>query len=183
MDERTRTSLSKFLSFVLRHEPEAIGIRLDRHGWAAIDRLLLQCHEHGKDISRSMLHEIVRTSPKQRFALSDDGLCIRANQGHSVEVELGYKAAIPPDVLFHGTVAEKIESIRLRGIHRMERQHVHLSPDARTAKVVGQRRGKPVLLRVLASRMHQAGYSFWLSANGVWLTETVPPEYIEFPDV
>ena len=180
MDERDRTSLSRFLSLVLRHKPQAIDLPLDRQGWAEIAILLARCRAHGKHLSRSMLDEIVETSPKQRFAVSADGLRIRANQGHSIEVELGYEVSIPPEVLFHGTVASCLESIRSRGLHRMKRQHVHLSPDSATALIVGGRRGKPVLLRVLAGRMHQAGYTFCLSANGVWLTESVPACYIEF---
>jgi putative RNA 2'-phosphotransferase len=178
MDEPARTKLSKFLSFVLRHEPGAIGITLDHQGWVEIATLLAQCKEHRKEISRSMLDEVVKTSPKQRFAISEDGLRIRASQGHSVEV--GYEAAVPPEVLFHGTVADRIDSIRLRGLLRMERHHVHLSADFTTAKTVGERRGKPVVLRVLAGKMHQDGHSFYLSANGVWLTEAVPPGYIDF---
>ena len=180
MDEQARTSLSKFLSFVLRHEPQAIDLRLDRQGWAEIAILLAHCRAHGKDLSRSMLDEIVETSPMQRFAVSADGLRIRANQGHSFDVELGYEAAAPPEVLFHGTLAARLESIRSHGLHRMKRQHVHLSPDSATALSVGGRRGKPVVLRVLAGRMHQDGYSFCLSANGVWLTKSVPACYIDF---
>jgi putative RNA 2'-phosphotransferase len=180
MDEKARTNFSKFLSLVLRHRPEAIGIRLDGQGWIAIDTLLAQCCAHGRDISRPMLDEIVATNSKRRFAVSEDGLRIRASQGHSVKVELGYDAAVPPDVLYHGTVAEAIRSIRARGLDRMRRHHVHLSPDTATAQAVGARRGKPVVLRVHAGRMHRDGHCFYLSANGVWLTPAVPPGYIDF---
>ena len=179
MDERARTSLSKFLSFVLRHEPQAIGIQMDRQGWVEIETLLAPCQSHKKQIFRAMLDEIVATNPKRRFALSEDGLRVRASQGHSVDVDLGYGAAVPPEVLFHGTVAANLESIRAGGLHRMERHHVHLSPDAATATVVGRRRGEPLVLRIQAGRMHREGLAFYLSANGVWLTESVPPSYID----
>lgn len=180
MDEKARTNFSKFLSLVLRHRPEAIGIRLDGQGWIAIDTLLAQCRAHGRDISRPMLDEMVATNSKRRFAVSEDGLRIRASQGHSVKVELGYDAAVPPEVLYHGTVAEAVGSIRARGLDRMRRHHVHLSPDTATAQAVGARRGKPLVLRVHAGRMHRDGHAFYLSANGVWLTPAVPPGYIDF---
>lgn len=182
MDEKTRTRISKFLSLVLRHDPAAIGVQLDAGGWVEVEVLLRQCSSHGRAISRSMLEEIVATSPKRRFALSDDGLRIRASQGHSIEVDLGYAPATPPDILFHGTVASCIESIRARGLDRMKRHHVHLSADFETARAVGARRGKPVVLQVLSGKMHRDGHSFLLSANGVWLAEAVPPAYIEFLD-
>jgi putative RNA 2'-phosphotransferase len=182
MDDKARTNLSKFLSLVLRHRPGMIGIQLDRYGWTAVDTLLSQCQAHGRGMSRPMLDEIVQTSPKQRFAMSDDGLRIRANQGHSVDVELGLEIAVPPDVLFHGTAADRFQSIRSRGLRRMKRHHVHLSLDIVTARTVGERRGKAVVLRVLAGMMHRDGYSFYLSANGVWLTESVPPRYIDLQE-
>ncbi len=130
-----------------------------------------------------MLDEVVATSPKRRFAISEDGLRMRANQGHSTEVELGYRAATPPEILFHGTIATSLESIRAGGLERMQRHHVHLSPDRETARLVGARRGKPVVLRIWSGRMHRDGHSFFLSANGVWLTAAVPPTYIELPEV
>jgi putative RNA 2'-phosphotransferase len=182
MDERARTSVSKFLAFVLRHRPDAIGIQLDRQGWVEVDDLLRQCHTHGRRISRQALDEVVATNPKRRFAVSEDGLRIRASQGHSTEVDLGYQPAEPPEVLFHGTVAPSLASIRSRGLERMQRHHVHLSADAGTARTVGARRGRPVVLRIFAGRMHRDGHAFLLSANGVWLTDAVPSAYIEFPD-
>jgi putative RNA 2'-phosphotransferase len=174
--------LSKFLSFVLRHEPGAIGITLDRSGWVEIDHLLEQCRAHGKPLTRELLETIVATSPKQRFAISEDGRRIRASQGHSIEVDLGYAPATPPAQLFHGTVPSSLASIRATGLQKRERHHVHLSPDVATARTVGMRRGTPVVLRIAAGRMHGDGHVFFLSANGVWLTERVPPGYIEFPD-
>ncbi len=181
-DPKTLTDFSKFLSFVLRHEPGAIGLTLDRNGWVEIDRLVEQCRSHGTPLSREILEAIVRTSPKQRFTLSNDGQRVRANQGHSIEVDLGYSPAQPPELLFHGTVASSLPSIRSEGLKRMERHHVHLSPDVASAKAVGLRRGEPVVLRIDAAGMHRDGHTFFVSANGVWLTDRVPPDYIAFPE-
>lgn len=182
MDERERTKLSKFLSYVLRHRPDAIGLELDDAGWVEVATLIAKSQADGMRFSRAELEEVVAASPKQRFALSEDGLRIRANQGHSVDVELGYEPAEPPEQLFHGTVASALEGIRLRGLARMQRHHVHLSPDRETAAKVGQRRGRPVILTVRALDMHRAGFAFFLSQNGVWLTERVPPEFLDYPD-
>jgi putative RNA 2'-phosphotransferase len=179
MDSSALTRLSKFLSFVLRHDPGAIGVALDRSGWADIDELLEHCRAHGRPLSREVLESIVANSPKRRFAISDDGRRVRASQGHSVDVDLGYEPATPPEWLFHGTVAASLPAIRAAGLARMARHHVHLSPDAATARAVGARRGRPVVLRVAAGRMHGDGHLFFLSANGVWLTERVPPDYID----
>jgi putative RNA 2'-phosphotransferase len=177
----TRTELSKFLSFVLRHRPEAIGLELDPNGWADIDDLVERARAHGKPLTREGVEAIAATSPKQRFAISEDGRRVRASQGHSVDVDLGYQPTVPPETLFHGTIAASLAAIRAGGLQRMERHHVHLSPDVETARVVGMRRGKPVVLRVAAGRMHRDGHVFFLSANGVWLTEHVPPLYIDVP--
>lgn len=181
MDARTLVELSKFLSWVLRHQPDAIGITLDPAGWTDVDALLAQARAHGRPLTRELLERIVAESPKQRFALSEDRGRIRASQGHSVEVELGYEPAMPPELLFHGSVDANVAAIRADGLRRMSRHHVHLSPDETTARSVGGRRGRPVILRVAAGRMHRDGHAFYRSANGVWLTEHVPPEYIEFP--
>jgi len=182
MDEKARTKVSKFLSFVLRHDPGAIGIRLDRRGWVDIHDLLRQCQAQGHRISRPDLDEVVATSPKRRFAISADRLRIRANQGHSTEVDLDYEAAAPPEILYHGTITANLDSIRSQGLERKRRHHVHLSPDLETARDVGARRGRPVMLRIFAGRMQSDGHLFFLAANGVWLTAAVPPTYIEFPD-
>lgn len=176
------TNTSKFLSLVLRHKPESVGVSLDRNGWVSIDELLEKCRAHGRPITRELLEEIVATSPKRRFAISEDGLLVRANQGHSVEVELGYEPASPPEWLYHGTVASALTAIRSDGLKRMSRHHVHLSPDEATARSVGARRGRPSVLRVAAGRMHQDGHVFFVSANGVWLTDHVPAGYIVFPE-
>ncbi len=182
MNERTRTRFSKFLSLVLRHQPQLVGVTLSDAGWVEVAHLLKQCEKHRKAISRAMLDEIVTTSPKQRFAFSEDGLRIRASQGHSVDVDLGYESAQPPRELFHGTVTKSLAAIRAEGLSKMRRHHVHLSPDRETASRVGQRRGKPVIVVIDAQRMVKAGYEFFVSANGVWLTDHVPPEFIEFPN-
>lgn len=179
MDPRATTRISKFLSYVLRHRPDSIGLELDDAGWVEVEALLRQSQASGTAITRAELEEVVATSPKRRFALSEDGLRIRASQGHSVEVELGYEPATPPEQLFHGTVAGALESIRAQGLLRMERHHVHLSPDRATASNVGQRRGAPIILTVRAGQMHRAGFVFYVSDNGVWLTEHVPPEFVE----
>jgi putative RNA 2'-phosphotransferase len=178
MNDKGRTAASKFLSFVLRHEPQAVGIALGASGWVTIDVLLDACAKHGRPLSRADLDEIVATSPKQRFAVSEDGQRIRANQGHSTAVDLGYEPAEPPDVLFHGTVARLLPSIRDKGLQRMDRHHVHLSPDEATARAVGGRRGKPVILRIDARAMRDAGHVFFVTPNGVWLTDTVPSSFI-----
>jgi putative RNA 2'-phosphotransferase len=180
MSQTSLIHLSKFLSFVLRHEPDAIGIALDDSGWISIDRLLEACRAHGEPLTRELLDTIVATSPKKRFAISDDGRRIRANQGHSVPVDLAYPPSPPPETLYHGTVAATLPDIQATGLKKMDRHHVHLSPDAATARTVATRRGKPVVLQIAAGRMHRDGHVFYQSANGVWLTDHVPPQYIEF---
>jgi putative RNA 2'-phosphotransferase len=177
--ETIRTS--KFLSLVLRHEPERVGLQLDEAGWVAVDALLEAVNRHGVSLARKQLDHIVASSEKQRFAFSDDGLRIRANQGHSVEVELGYAPATPPDLLYHGTPEKFVAAIRREGLLKMERHHVHLSVDKATTLQVGARRGRPVLLTIRAGDMHRAGHVFYRSANNVWLVDDVPPKFILFP--
>ena len=172
---------SKFLSFVLRHEPQAIGLALDRQGWANIDELIEKARPRGMALTRELIAEVVATSDKQRFAIDDTGERIRANQGHSVGVDLGLEPANPPPVLFHGTAEATVPAIRAEGLKPGQRQHVHLSPDEQTAIKVGSRHGKPVVLRIAAGRMQGQGHVFFLSTNGVWLTDCVPAEFIEFP--
>lgn len=182
MDQHSRTKISKFLSYVLRHDPDSIGITLDSSGWVAVETLLAQCAAHDRAVARAELDEVVRTSEKQRFAFSADGERIRASQGHSIEVDLAYMPTDPPAALVHGTVESALDAVRERGLAKMSRHHVHLSADEATAMAVGGRRGKAVLLRVDARGMHEAGHAFFLSANGVWLTDHVPPHFITFPD-
>ena len=181
MNEKQRTRTSKFLSLVLRHEPQRIGLILDPSGWVEVEALLTACRHHGMPMERADLEEVVATNEKKRFALSDDGQRIRASQGHSIEVSLGYTPQAPPSQLFHGTATRFLDSIRKEGLNKRERHHVHLSADAETAQKVGQRHGKPAILIVRAEGMHSRGHAFFLSENGVWLTEDVPVEFIEFP--
>jgi putative RNA 2'-phosphotransferase len=176
------TKTSKFLSLVLRHEPARIGIALDSAGWTDVDALLAASAAHGVAITRDELVQIVATSDKQRFALSPDGARIRANQGHSVEVELELAPATPPAILYHGTVDRFLDSIRAQGLIKGERHHVHLSADLATAQKVGGRRGKPVVLAVRAAEMVAAGHPFYVSENGVWLTDAVPVTFVDFPE-
>jgi putative RNA 2'-phosphotransferase len=171
---------SKFLSLVLRHQPEKIGLKLDEAGWTPVDELLSRCRDHGVIITRDELREVVANNDKKRFSFNDDGLLIRANQGHSVEVDLGYEPALPPGILYHGTAERFLASIREQGLIKGRRHHVHLSADLETAEKVGRRHGKPVVIRVAAGRMHQDGIVFYLSANGVWLTEHIPVPYLSF---
>lgn len=180
MDKRP-TKTSKFLSLVLRHRPDAIGIALDDAGWVGVDELLAACARHGQPISPELLRQVVETNDKQRFAFSEDGTRIRASQGHSVQVDLGYEPVEPPEVLYHGTVEKYLPAIRRDGLTRRSRHHVHLSADVATAEAVGERRGDAVILRVRAKAMHDRGMAFFRSANGVWLTDEVPAEFIEFP--
>jgi len=171
---------SKFLSLVLRHQPEKIGISLDEAGWVGVDELLAACARHGVTITRGELDELVAASDKQRFAFNDDRTRIRANQGHSVQVELGYAQADPPAVLFHGTPTKFLDAIRREGLKKMQRHHVHLSPTRETAEKVGQRRGQEVVLTIDARRMHADGITFYRTPNDVWLVDAVPAEYITF---
>ncbi|MFG2591636.1 RNA 2'-phosphotransferase [Streptomyces sp. NPDC048438] len=176
MDERRTVKVSKYLSKHLRHEPDRIGISLDPNGWVAVDELLRACAEHGVTITRDDLDHVVAVNDKQRFTVEGDR--IRANQGHSVTVDLGLPPAEPPAYLYHGTVARVLDAIRTDGLRPMNRHHVHLSPDRETAVRVGARRGTPVVLTVDAGAMHRAGHLFHVSANGVWLTDSVPPAYL-----
>jgi putative RNA 2'-phosphotransferase len=173
--------ISKFLSLVLRHKPETIGLSLDRGGWARVDELIAAANRAGMPLDQASLQQVVEQNDKQRFAFSDDGLRIRASQGHSLPVDLGLKPLVPPQLLYHGTATRFLNSIRRQGLVPRGRTHVHLSPDEPTAVRVGERHGKPVVLRVQAGRMHRDGFRFYLSANGVWLTQKVPVEYLVFP--
>lgn len=170
--------LSKLLSLVLRHDPARIGLRLDAAGWVSISDLLDALRRTGTPASRADLEMVVRTNNKQRFAIDSVSDMIRANQGHSVNVDLGLVPAIPPEVLFHGTPERNVDAILREGLVKGSRHAVHLSADIATARRVGARRGRPVVLTVTSSVMHAAGHGFTRSANGVWLVERVPPEYI-----
>jgi putative RNA 2'-phosphotransferase len=175
------TRTSKFLSLVLRHKPEEIGLTLDENGWASVEELIASANRAGRKLDRATVEQVVAASDKRRFALSPDGARIRANQGHSVDVDLALEPRQPPEILFHGTATRFLESIREQGLLPGSRQHVHLSLDEPTAIKVGQRHGKPVVLKVRAGEMGRAGIAFFCSENGVWLTEKVTGAYIEFP--
>jgi putative RNA 2'-phosphotransferase len=174
--------LSKFLSLILRHKPETIELTLDENGWADVAELIYLANKHNKTpLTQALLKEIVVNNDKQRFAFNEDKSRIRANQGHSITIDLDLIPQTPPDILYHGTATRFIESIRDRGLIAQSRQHVHLSLDKETAIKVGSRHGKPVVLNIWAAKMHLAGFEFFRSNNGVWLTKQVPVEYIEFP--
>ncbi|MGW0865587.1 MULTISPECIES: RNA 2'-phosphotransferase [Streptomyces] len=179
MDERRTVKVSKYLSKHLRHQPERIGLALEEGGWVEIDTLIAAAAAHGFRFTRDELDHVVLTNDKRRFAV--EGTRIRASQGHSVEVDLGLPAATPPAHLYHGTVARHLDAIRVEGLRPMNRHDVHLSPDRETATRVGARRGRPVVLTVDTAAMHRDGHVFRVSANGVWLTEAVPPGYLRFP--
>jgi putative RNA 2'-phosphotransferase len=178
MDDKRRTQVSKYLSKHLRHEPERLGLTLGPGGWVAVDALLRASADHGFAITSDELREVVESSDKQRFAFDAAGTMIRANQGHSVDVDLQLVPTAPPEALFHGTGEGSVESILASGLERQARHHVHLSPDAETARRVGMRHGRPVVLTVAAGDMARAGHEFFVSANGVWLVDAVPPEYL-----
>ena len=169
---------SKFLSLVLRHQPDAAGITVDVHGWADVDALLRGMNAAGQHCDAEMLAEIVASDEKQRYSFNADHTKIRANQGHSFPVDLELAPVMPPEVLWHGTATRFLDSIMQTGLKPMSRQYVHLSPDAETAYKVGIRHGKPVILRIEAQKMAAAGFVFYRAENGVWLTDAVPPEYI-----
>jgi putative RNA 2'-phosphotransferase len=177
MDRRLVT-VSKFLAKHLRHAPDALGLTLQPGGWVPVDDLLAASARAGFPIAYDELIECVETNDKQRFSFDDTGDLIRANQGHSVEVDLQLEENVPPDVLFHGTVERFLASILAEGLKKGKRHHVHLSHDTETARRVGARRGKPIILQVAAGTMHGAGIPFFRSANGVWLTDAVPAIYL-----
>jgi putative RNA 2'-phosphotransferase len=174
------TNVSKFLSYVLRHKPEAIGLALDEQGWADIDALIANANatDQGFTLTRSLLQIVVDSNDKKRFTISDDGKKIRAAQGHSVGIDLQLKPVEPPEFLYHGTATRFLDSILQEGLKPQQRQYVHLSQDVETATKVGQRYGKPVVLTIKARLMFEQGLNFYLSENGVWLTEKVPSSFL-----
>lgn len=181
MNEEREKRQSKFLSLVLRHEPQSAGVTLDEEGWVGVDDLLAGLAQAGKGMSRDHLEHLVRTNAKKRFEFSSDGKRIRASQGHSVAVSLNYAAQAPPEILYHGTADRFLESIRQQGLQRMQRHQVHLSAETKMTLQVGARHGRPVLLTIRAGDMHRAGFVFSCSTNGVWLVDAVPPDYLIFP--
>ncbi|MCI2261485.1 RNA 2'-phosphotransferase [Xanthomonas indica] len=176
---KQHTEISKFLSFVLRHEPQAAGITLDSEGWAEVDTLIVGAAKAGKVFDAALVRAVVDGSDKKRFALSDDGRRIRAVQGHSTEsVAIQYEAKVPPEFLYHGTATRFLDAILAEGLRAGQRHHVHLSQNIATATTVGQRHGTPVVLKVEALRMHQQGVAFFQADNGVWLTQAVPSSFL-----
>lgn len=173
-------NISKFLSLVLRHKPEEIGVTMDANGWVSVDELIEKCNINKVSLDFDTLEEIVITSDKQRFAFNDEYTKIRANQGHTVNVDLEFTATRPIEFLYHGTVLKYMDGIKSNGLQKMQRLHVHLSKDLETAIKVGSRRGKPIILKIHALKMYDKGYEFYLSKNGVWLCDHVPTEFIEF---
>lgn len=178
MTEQQRVRASKFLSKHLRHAPAEIGLTLDPAGWVPVADLLAAVARHGRPLSRAELDEVVAGCAKQRFAFDESGDRIRANQGHSVEVDLELTPTAPPAVLFHGTAHANLDAILADGLVKMRRHHVHLSKDVETAVRVGARHGKPVVLAVDAGKMSADGFAFLVSANGVWLVDAVPAAYL-----
>jgi putative RNA 2'-phosphotransferase len=178
MDRQRLVRISKYLSKHLRHAPERLGLTLAPGGWVPVDELLAACARADFPITREQLAEVVASNDKQRFSFDQSGTLIRANQGHSVPVDLQLEPATPPPLLYHGTAEPKVERILHKGLARMSRHHVHLSIDVPTATRVGARHGKPVVLEVDAAGMHRDGHTFFVSANGVWLVDHVPPQYL-----
>jgi putative RNA 2'-phosphotransferase len=178
VDDKRRVRISKFMSLVLRHEPEKANLTLEPGGWVLIADLLAGAATAGVRFTRDDLDAVVTACEKQRFAIDETGTKVRANQGHSAEVELQFQPAEPPAELYHGTAERNLAVILRDGLLKMARHHVHLSPDTPTATKVGSRHGKPVILVVDAAKMRTDGHTFYCSANGVWLVERVPPEYL-----
>ncbi len=174
--------ISKSMSYVLRHRPDSIGIELEPAGWVRVDDLLKAFAHHGRRYSRELIERVVSANDKQRFEFSEDGARIRARQGHSVEVDLAYEPAVPPDVLYHGTARKSLDSIFEQGLVKGKRHHVHLSTNKDTMLAVARRHGQPVLLRIDAKRMHADGCAFFVTGNRVWLTDWVPPTYLSLAE-
>ena len=179
MTDKEIIRTSKFLSLILRHEPKRVGLRLDSAGWVQVTEVLEAVNRNGIFFTLDQLKHVVATNDKKRFEFSEDGQWIRASQGHSIEVDLQYERQTPPELLYHGTPERFLESIRASGLNKGQRHHVHLSPDPQTAAKVGQRRGRPVVLTIRSGEMHRQGHVFYRSANGVWLVDRVPVDFIE----
>ncbi|MCB9261646.1 MAG: RNA 2'-phosphotransferase [Flavobacteriales bacterium] len=178
ISEKQLVHISKFLSMVLRHQPETIGIQLDQNGWANVAELIEKSNKSGIQFDRDILNHIVATNSKKRFAFNETLEKIRASQGHSVGIELGYINQKPPEILYHGTGEKSVPSILNMGLEKRNRQHVHLSVSLETAIQVGQRHGKPFVFKVLAEQMFYDNFQFFISENGVWLTDHVPTKYL-----
>ncbi len=178
MDDRRLILVSKYLSRILRHAPSDLGLELEVGGWVRIDDLRTGASQDGFIVSHEELEQVVSGNDKQRFSIDPTGERIRANQGHSVNVNLELEATLPPEFLYHGTAQQSVAAILARGLLKMRRHHVHLSAEVATASKVGARHGRPVVFEVAATAMAQADFTFFRSANGVWLVEHVPPQYL-----
>jgi putative RNA 2'-phosphotransferase len=179
MNPDRRTKISKYLSKYLRHQPDRLGLTLDPGGWVSVEELLAACAAHQFPVTLPELQDVVTTNEKQRFAFDETGTHIRANQGHSVEIDLQLTPQAPPPLLYHGTGEKSVAAILERGLLKMARHHVHLSIDQDTALKVGMRHGRPVIFAVDAAAMFSDGFQFYCSANGVWLVDHVPPNYLQ----
>ncbi len=179
MNDSRLIKISRYLSRHLRHAPSRIGIQLAPGGWVPVSELLDACQKNKFPVQLSELKEVVAKNDKQRFSFDSTGNLIRANQGHSVEVDLQLQPAVPPDILYHGTGSTAVESILSQGIRKMSRHHVHLSADVQTARQVGARHGIPAVFAVDAAAMQGDGHPFYCSANQVWLVDFVPPNYLK----
>ena len=171
--------LSRLLSLILRHKPETIGIKLDEHGWADVKEMITGIRAYGRQVDMATLERIVAGDDKQRYSFNDERTKIRANQGHSVKVDVELKECEPPDILYHGTASRFLDSIRAKGILKQKRHHVHLSADKQTAFAVGKRHGTSAVLLIDAKKLAERGHRFYLSANGVWLCDDIPWEGVE----
>ena len=178
MDEKRKTKISKFLSLILRHKPEEIGLDLDGNGWAIIIDLQKACADYGKPFTYRELEEVVSMNDKQRFSFNETKTKIRANQGHSLKVEIEFERKPPPEILYHGTAEKNVGVIFANGLQKMNRHHVHLSADTETAWKVGRRHGAPVIFEIDTIAMLAEGFEFYVSANGVWLVDEVPPKFL-----
>ena len=181
MNDKDIKRISKKMSLALRHKPEALDLKLDEQGWSTVDALLQGFHNKGIPLTLQTLQKVVADNNKKRFTFNDDGTMIRANQGHSINIDLGMEPTTPPPTLFHGTATRFLDSIKATGLEKRSRQHVHLSANKETASQVGKRHGKLVILVVRSEEMHQQGFEFFISKNGVWLTDHIPAEFIDFP--
>lgn len=180
MSNKKLTEISKFLSFVLRHQPQEIGLSLDSEGWADIDAIIIAANKSGQTLDKAVIMQVVGTSDKKRFSVSEDGMRIRAAQGHSTEiVSINHPEKTPPEFLYHGTAMRFLDAILKEGLKPGSRHYVHLTESVDTATAVGERYGKPVVLKLEALRMHQQGFKFYQAENEVWLAPNVPPQYIK----
>lgn len=179
MNEKRQTKISKFLSLILRHKPEEVGLTLDENRWANISALQKACADYGKPFTFQELEETVATNDKKRFSFNETKTKIRANQGHSLDIEIEFEKKTAPEILYHGTAEKSVPAILENGLRKMRRHHVHLSADMETARKVGARHGKPIIFQIKTKAMLAEGFECFVSANGVWLIAEVPPQFLE----